>query len=190
MSTARRVPINRGRPASGGTRRAVAHPGVDGTNAAAAFKSPYQPPTAVEDLAGDISTADPNAWQVTFIGGAAWRLRIPTPADLGVLAEVATLKGGAQVDALNRFVLGHLHPDDVEPLLNHMADPDVAFGGDQFQELYRFAVTVGTARPFGPWSVSRQLLHSAGGPSGRSWHWAESPDPSKLFPSSTRCLMS
>lgn len=132
------------------------------------FVSPFQPPAAFDDLAGDITMADPNAWQVRHVGGLFWRLRPPQTTSLDLLARIAQSKGGAQLVLINEFLLLHLHPDDAASLVTRMVDPDDGFGTAEYQELYRAAVTVGTARPFGPWSRSLRWPPTAGGSSAPS----------------------
>lgn len=190
MATSRKVPVNRARPSGGSVSRSAGHPGVSGAEAASAFKSPYQPPAAALDFAGDITAADPHAWHAVLVGGSAWRLKLPTPAAMGLLAEAARSRGQAQVDAFNGFVLSHLHPDDVPALLMRMADPDDSFGGDEFRELYRLAVTVGTARPFAPWSVSAPQVSSPGGWYAPSSRFRGSRTHSVPLHPCTRCSMS
>lgn len=150
------------------TSRKVQAPHSGGSAARPAFQSPYQPPSAEEDLRGDIALLDPAAWQVVHAGGRFWRTKMPTPSALGLLSEIVESRGGAQVSAINMFLASHMHPEDLMVVLDRMTDPDDEFSGSDYQDLYRAVVTVGTARPFQPSSVSFAPLPTAGAPSAPS----------------------
>lgn len=128
----------------------MSRPGVSADGAGSNFQSPYQPPPGMPDLHGDIAVAigDPDAWQLVHVAGMFWRVKVPTPNALGLLAEIQELKGGSQVQAINMFLANHLHPEDMSEMLARMTDPEDSFGAAEYQELYRATVTVGTARPF------------------------------------------
>lgn len=144
----RKVPVHRPSRtvASGG--RTASHPGVSNSNGPS-FVSPYQPPPAGLDLSGDISALDPNAWQPVVADGRLWRAKIPSASSLGLLNEIIESRGGAQVKTINMFLAAHMHPDDMALMLERMIDPDDSFKSEEYMELYRAVVTLGTARPFG-----------------------------------------
>lgn len=130
------------------TRRTVNRPGVGDGTAASGFQSPFQPPSADVDLAGDIAMLDPNAWHPVLAGGAVWRVKIASPELIGQLAEIMTKGGGAQVTAINGYLGAVMHPGDLAAMMKRMMNPNDVFDGKAFQDLWRGAVTVGTARPF------------------------------------------
>lgn len=164
----RKVPVPRARGGAGSGSRTVSRPGVN-SDGKSNFQSPYQPPPSADDLSGDIAMLDPNAWQAVFVAGQVWRVKVPTPSALGLLGEILERKGGSQVQAINMFLAAHMHSDDLATMLTRMSDPDDSFGGDEYQELYRQTVTVGTARPFSRSSDSSGPLYTAGASSEPSW---------------------
>lgn len=164
----RKVPVPRGRGGGGNSPRTVSRPGVN-SDGKSNFQSPYQPPPAGDDLGGDIAMLDPNAWQMVYVAEVFWRVKVPTPSALGLLGEILERKGGSQVQAINMFLSAHMHPDDLTTMLTRMSDPEDSFGADEYQELYRKTVTVGTARPFSRSSDSSGPLYTAGVSSEPSW---------------------
>lgn len=150
----RKVPVPRAPARSGGGGRTVSRPGVSADGKGSNFQSPYQPPPSHTDLTGDIAALDPNAWQMVHVADRFWRVKMPTPNALGLLAEIIEQKGGAQLQAMNMFLSNHLHPDDMAEMLGKLTDPEDPFGAAEYQELYRATVTVGTARPFSQSSAS------------------------------------
>ena len=171
----RKVPVPKPRNASGGMPRAVSRPGVN-SDGGPGFQSPFQPPPAYADLAADAAALlDPDAWQVVHAGGTFWRVRTATPAALALLSQLPDLKGGEQVTVINRFIGEHMHPDDFATLLERMVDPEDSFGADEYQDLYRQMVTVGTARPFWQSSDSPAQPHTTGVRFAQSWQPGELP---------------
>lgn len=165
----RKVPVHRAPRGGGGSApRTVSRPGVS-ADGKSAFQSPYQPPPRGSDLAGDVAAMDPNAWQLVHVAGVFWRVRVPTPSALGLLAEILETKGGAQVQTINMFLANHMHPDDLAVMLDRMTDPDDSFDASAYQELYRATVTVGTARPFSQSSPSSGPPPIRGVSSEPSW---------------------
>lgn len=142
--------MHRGRGGSGGgSRRSASHPGVSGGGAdGPKFVSPYQPPPSGLDLRADVSQLDPMAWKPVMAGGSAWRIRMAAPHALADLADSMTGKGDVQVQAQNRFVQEHMHPDDFLTLLLRLADPDDPTNMSTFEAVVRAIATNGTARPF------------------------------------------
>jgi hypothetical protein len=113
---------------------------------------------------------DPNAWQVAHVAGEFWRIKPATPAAMAILSDILDLSGGAQIQAINAFLAEHLHVDDLQRMVDRMTDPDDTFGSDGgYQDLYRAAVTAGTARPFWQSSALPRQPHTAGGLSEPSW---------------------
>lgn len=161
--TSRKVPVPRSSPGKGGGRP-VSRP--SGASSAAAFESPFQPPASDVDMRSDISMLDPDAWHFVHVGAHFWRVKTPTANSIGLLAEILERKGGHQISAINMFLAAHMHPDDLNTLLDRMSDPDDSFSGGDYQQLYRDVVTAGTARPFRPSSVSYAPLPTAGERSG------------------------
>ena len=168
----RKVPVHRGNTAAASAARSAPHPGVSGTNGAASnFQSPYQPPSGDADFRGSVAALDPDSWQTVLVAGTAWRVKIPGPSAIGLLADMATAKGGTRVKVINGFLAMHMHPDDLHAMLLRMSDPDGQFTQDDYIALYRAAVTLGTARPFPQSSHSLALLPTAGEPSEQSSLW-------------------
>lgn len=151
--------MHRGRGGGAKGGRSVSHPGVSAA-AKPSFVSPFQPPPGSVDL---LAEAQPGTWHTAFVGGMAWRLKVPLPSALGLLSEIIDTVGGAQVKVINGFMIMHMHPGDLETMLCRMLDPEDPFGGEEFIELYRAAVTVGTARPFSLSSTSAELRPTGGG---------------------------
>lgn len=151
------------------SRRVVSRPGVNGDGSGSNFQSPYQPPPSNRDFDGDLAMLDPNAYTMVHVGEYFWRVKVPTPEALKALAEVPDLKGGEQIHAMNAFLQHHMHPDDFRLAVRRLLDPDDSFTAERYTDLYRQAVTVGTARPFRPSSGSPALLSTAGGLSEPSW---------------------
>lgn len=151
----RRVPVHRASGSrGGGGGRTVSRPGVNAEGQGGGFQSPYQPPTGRLDLEADVTALDPDAWHLVHVADRFWRVKVPTPNAIGLLAEIIEQKGGAQLQAMNMFIAHHMHPDDLALMLMKMADPEDSFGAQDYQELYRATVTVGTARPFSRSSAS------------------------------------
>lgn len=145
----RKVPVHRGSPGAGGAARAASHPGLTGSGQAASnFQSPFQPPSSKIDFSADVAALDPNAWHVVMVADTAWRVKVPSPSALELLADMASASGARRVKVLNGYLAAHLHPDDLVTMVMRMADPDDTFTSDDYISLYRAAVTVGTARPF------------------------------------------
>lgn len=119
------------------------------------------------DFDGDISLQDPNAYTMVHVGGYFWRARVPGPAALKDVATVADSRSGDQLHAINSFLHAHLHPDDFAIAARRLLTPDDAFSTEDYIDLYRAAVTVGTARPFPQSSASRARRRSRGGSSAR-----------------------
>ena len=130
------------------TRRTVSRPGVTSDGASAGFQSPYQPPSSAPDFLGDLMMLDPTAYHPVHVADYFWRVKVPGPAALQAVAEVAESKGGQQIHAINTFLRTYLHPDDFQYVMRRLLDPDDAFSEVDYMSLYREAVTVGTARPF------------------------------------------
>lgn len=153
--------------ANSSTRRTVAHPGVN-TGSGSNFQSPFQPPPAVPDLEGDLSLLDPSGYSLVHVDDYFWRVRVPGPE---ALKEVANLpqSGGAQLMAIGTFLQRYLHPDDFRRAIQCLLDPDSSFTGEHYYELYRAAVTVGTARPFRQFSDLPGPQLTAGALSGQNW---------------------
>lgn len=129
--------------------RIVSRPGVNSDpGKGTGFISPWQPPPSDVDLRGDLTLADPNAYHPVLAGGTIWRCRIPSAAALEAVNDIMTLKGGAQIRAINNFLSSVLHPDDMRTMLRRMMNPSDPFDADAFTDLWRGAATVGTARPF------------------------------------------
>lgn len=155
------------------TRRAVSRPGVTSDNGnGSKFVSPFQPPASGPDFDGDMVLLDPNAYTVIHVGDYFWRVKVPGPAALRAVAAVADAKGGEQIQAINAFLQAHLHPVDFPLVLRRLLDPDDPFTEAQYMDLYRQAVTVGTARPFQRSWASPGPPPSIGGSSEPSWLWA------------------
>lgn len=151
------------------SRRVVSRPGVNAEGTGSSFQSPYQPPSSEADFEGDMILMDPTAYTVVFVGDYFWRLKVPGCAALQDLATVAEAQGGAQIHAINAFLQRHLHPEDFALILRRLLNPDDTFNSEHYMDLYRQAVTAGTARPFRQWWASPALPHSAGGSSEPSW---------------------
>jgi len=130
------------------TRRTVSRPGVNGESGQSNFQSPYQPPPALPDFHGDISLLDANAYQPILLADDVWRVKVPLPSALADLSAIAEADGGAQIKAINGYLRKHMHPDDFQKVLRRLLGPDDPFSADDYMELYRLAVTRGTARPF------------------------------------------
>lgn len=166
---ARRVPVHRpARSVGGAGGRPVSRPGVSG-DGKSNFQSPYQPPPARLDLAGDVAALQPDAWQIVHAAELFWRVRPPAPAELEALTAIPELSGGAQVQAMNSFLARNMHPDDIALMLEKMTDPDDSFGTQEYQAVYRAVVTAGTARPFWQSSGSPAPLLTRGEPYGPNW---------------------
>lgn len=154
MAGARKVPMHRGGGgARGGAGRAAPHPGTGGSTKPT-FQSPYQPPPGSADLAADTLSVTTDDWQVVHVCGEFWRVKTPSSSSLGLLAEIVDSKGAHQVKTVNMFLAAHMHPEDMARMLERMIDPEDVFGPTDYTELYRSAVTVGTARPFSRSSAS------------------------------------
>jgi hypothetical protein len=169
----RKVPVPRAKGGASAARRAASHPGVGGggtSPAGPAFVSPFQPPAGIGDLHGDLLAAE-GGWATVVAGGATWRVRVPDAHSLGPLVEAQNASGGERIRSMSAFLVRQMHPEDMATLLDRMADPDDSFDEDDYQELYRAAVTVGTARPF--WQSSRWLSppRITGGPCGPGSLW-------------------
>lgn len=130
------------------TRRTVSRPGVSAEGTGSNFQSPYQPPPSMLDFAGDLSMLTPDSYTCISVGDYFWRVKVPGPAALQRVADIAEAKGGAQIHAINAFLQEHLHPEDFQLVLRRLLTPDDTFTNDHYMDLYRQAVTVGTARPF------------------------------------------
>lgn len=152
------------------SRRTVSRPGVNGDSGSSNFQSPYQPPPAELDFDGDLAMMSPDAYTLVQVEGYFWRIKIPTPEALKHLAGVPDLEGSEQIHAMNAFLQRHIHPDDFRLVLQRMLDPDDTFTAEHYTDLYRQAVTVGTARPFRLSSASPARLSIAGGLFEQSWH--------------------
>lgn len=153
----RKVPVHRPSPSrgGGGKGRTVSRPGVNSEGTGSGFQSPYQPPTGRADLEADMALAlGTRDWQLIHVADRFWRVKVPTPNAIGLLAEIIELKGGAQLQAMNMFIAHHMHPEDTAFMLEKMADPEDSFGATEYQEIYRSIVTAGTARPFSRSSAS------------------------------------
>lgn len=156
--------MHRGGGRGGSAGRTVSRPGVNTGDTASNFVSPWQPPPATLDLNADVIALDPNAWQLVHVAGYFWRVRPATPQAVAMLTAILETKGGAQVQAINTFLAAQLHPDDLRRMLERMMDPDdTGFDHDEYTELYRAAVTVGTARPFLQSSAFPELRLTRGG---------------------------
>lgn len=145
--------------------RSVPRPGVNSSADQPTFISPWQPPDAAADLQADLHSDE---WHDVEVGGQTWRIQVPGPTALGLLAEISESKGGLQVKAINGFMVMHLDRDDMSRMLIRMTDPDDSFGDKEFMELFRKVVTAGTARPFVRFSLSpaqRRLLGEGSAPS-------------------------
>lgn len=154
------------------TRRTVSRPGVSSDGSGSKFVSPFQPPPAGLDFDGDMVLLDPNAYTCIHVCDYFWRVKVPGPGALREVAAVADAKGGAQIQAINCFLQAHLHPEDFPLVLRRMLDPDDHFTDTHYMDLYRQAVTVGTARPFQrSWALPARPS-PAGGLSGQNWHSA------------------
>jgi hypothetical protein len=136
----------------GGASRAVPHPGVGGgANSEPTFVSPFQPPPAHDDLAAD---TEPHGWKSVHVGDFHFRVRSPQPEAIHVLSmawsqhqKSERISTGTLMDLVARYT----HPDDLAVALMAMADPDDGrFGTEEFHDLVKGIVTVGTARPFWP----------------------------------------
>jgi hypothetical protein len=140
-------------------RRTVSRPGVSAEGTGSNFQSPYQPPPALADFAGDLAMLDPTGYTTVHDGEHFWRVKVPGPVALQRVAEIADASGGQQILAINAFLRDHMHPEDFALILRRLLNPDDTFTNVHYMELYRQAVTVGTARPF------RQLWASPAPPS-------------------------
>lgn len=150
------------------TRRTVSRPGVSGEGAGSNFQSPYQPPPSMLDFAGDLALLNPNGYTMISVGDYFWRVKVPGPVALQRVADIAEAKGGAQIHAINAFLQEHLHPEDFHLVLRRLLNPDDTFTNNHYMDLYRQAVTVGTARPFRQLWASPAQQSSRGGSSARS----------------------
>lgn len=150
------------------SRRVISRPGVNADGTGSNFQSPYQPPPAGLDFAGDLALMTPGSYTMVYAGSQFWRVKVATPAELQDLAQVPELKGGAQIIAMNSFLQRHLHPEDFRLVIRRMLDPDDSFTAENYSEMYRLAVTVGTARPFLLSSASHERPSTAGASSVRS----------------------
>lgn len=149
----RRVPVHRAGRSAGNAARSVSRPGTS-SDGKSNFQSPYQPPPAARDLAGDLARLQPDAWQTVMAAEMFWRVRPSVPAELDALMTISELSGGAQVQAMNAYIARNMHPDDIALMLEKMTDPDDPFGSQEYQAVYRAVVTAGTARPFWQSSAS------------------------------------
>lgn len=161
------------------TRRVVSRPGVS-AEGASGFVSPFQPPPAIPDLMADIANLDPNAWHVVIVRDTAWRVKVPSPTALGMVSEIGSLSGGARIQAISSYLQIHLHPDDLRQMLRRMLTPKDAFDANAWTELYRAAVTVGTARPFPPFSGLPERRLPIGALFEGNWRLAGHPHHSRL----------
>lgn len=152
------------------SRRTVSRPGVNGDGTGSNFQSPYQPPPAVLDFDGDLALMEPDAYTLVHVGEYFWRIRVPAPEVLKHLSEVPDLTGAERIKAMNSFLQHHLHPEDFRLVVRRLLNPDDAFSAELYTDLYRQAVTVGTARPFRLSSASPVRLSIAGGLFEQSWH--------------------
>lgn len=151
----RRVPVHRAaRSVGGGAPRSVSRPGTS-SDGKSNFQSPYQPPPAQLDLAGDLAALRPDDWQMVHAAEMFWRVHVPGPAELSALTAIPEMKGGDQVKAMNAFIARHMHPEDLGVMLEKMTDPQDPFDSHDYQAVYRAVVTAGTARPFWQSSASR-----------------------------------
>jgi hypothetical protein len=150
------------------TRRTVSRPGVSPDGGGAKFVSPYQPPSAVADFEGDLVLLDPNSYTPVHVRDFFWRVKPPGPAALQAVAAVADAKGGQQIHAINSFLQVHMHPEDFRHVIMRLLDPNDLFDDHDYMDLYRQAVTVGTARPFRQWWASLGPPPPAGASSARS----------------------
>lgn len=140
------------------------HPGAGAEGNAPTFYSPFQPPGGLDDLRGDLLAAE-GAWVPIMAGGGVWRVRVPDASALAPLVDAHTAQGAQRVRLLSEFLVRQMHADDMAVLLNRMSDPDDPFDEVAYNELYRAAVTVGTARPFWQSSPSPAQRRITGGPS-------------------------
>lgn len=165
MGTSRKIPMHRAGSSRGSSARPVPHPGVNGADRnTPTFISPFQPPTGHHDLAADL---DPGGWKNVTVAGYPFRVKTPQPQAVSVLSFAwsqhqrnTAIAHETMVD----FVTHHTHPDDLGAVLPRMADPDdESFGMDEFTELVKQIVTVGTARPFLPWLALSTPRRTRGG---------------------------
>jgi hypothetical protein len=154
------------------SRRVVSRPGINADGAGAGFHSPYQPPPAGLDFEGDMALADPAGYTLLHIADYFWRVKVPGTAALRDLAAVPDLKGGEQIKAMNAFLVRHMHPEDFRWAVQRLLDPDDVFSSEHYMDLYRQAVTVGTARPFRLSSDSHALRSIVGASFEPSWRSA------------------
>lgn len=162
MASRKVVPMPRPRGSAPSAARSVAHPGAGGAQKPA-FVSPFQPPPAVPDLAADMRRLSmDDFWHSVLVAGQTWRFKVADPVAIALLAEIAELSGGPQLQATARLLRRQMHDDDFVRMVNRMSDPGDEFGHVELMELYRHAVTVGTARPFELSSASRERLRTAG----------------------------
>lgn len=150
-------------------RRVVSRPGVNGDATGSNFQSPYQPPASGPDFEGDLTLMDPDAYTLVHVGDYFWRVKVPSPGVLKQLADIPDLTGGDRIKAMNIFLQRHLDPEDFRLVVRRLLNPDDAFSAEMYTDLYRQAVTVGTARPFRLSSVSPGRRSTAGGLSEPSW---------------------
>jgi hypothetical protein len=149
------------------TRRTVSRPGVS-TEGASAFYSPFQPPPAGLDFDGDAAILGVGEHINVLVGGKMWRLKVPDTLALKLITDIHDAPGGQQIQLINAFLQRQLHPVDFQQVLRRLLNPDDTFTTDEYMELYRRAVTVGTARPFRRSSGSREQRRSHGERSARS----------------------
>jgi hypothetical protein len=149
-------------------RSVVSRPGVSSDTGRSGFISPFQPPPSVPDFTGDLALLDPAGVFPLVVGDAIWRVRRPGPEALKQVADVAEASGAAQLAAIHAFMVKHMVTEDFNRVVGRLLDPDDPFTAADYMELYRLAVTVGTARPFLLLSGLPARRSSPGGLSARS----------------------